>query len=95
VGCPGRRALLDCRAQLCPATYACSAGVDLASSALCCSTPVLHPLPPRPSHPHQMFNMINARKIGNEYNVFAGIFASHIFWAVWVLCVAFQVGGRL
>jgi hypothetical protein len=42
-----------------------------------------------------MFNMINARKIGNEYNVFAGIFASHIFWAVWVLCVAFQVGGRL
>lgn len=40
----------------------------------------------------QMFNMINARKISNELNVFAGLFASHIFWAVWVLCVAFQVG---
>ncbi|EFN50910.1 hypothetical protein CHLNCDRAFT_59377 [Chlorella variabilis] len=38
----------------------------------------------------QMFNMINARKIGNELNVFAGIFSSHVFWAVWVVCVIFQ-----
>ena len=46
--------------------------------------------PSSPPTPAQMFNMINARKIGNELNVFAGIFSSHVFWAVWVVCVIFQ-----
>ena len=35
--------------------------------------------------------MINARKVENELNVFAGLFASHIYWVVWVVIVAFQV----
>ncbi len=39
-----------------------------------------------------MFNMLNARKVENEYNVFAGIFASHIFWVIWVIICGFQVG---
>ncbi|KAL4452347.1 hypothetical protein ABPG75_008009 [Micractinium tetrahymenae] len=39
----------------------------------------------------QMANMLNARKIRNELNVLAGIFASHIFWVIWVLICGFQV----
>ncbi|PSC72089.1 P-type ATPase [Micractinium conductrix] len=39
----------------------------------------------------QMANMINARKVGNELNVFNGLFASHIFWVIWVLIAGFQV----
>ncbi len=39
-----------------------------------------------------MANMLNARKIGNELNVFAGLFDSHVFWVIWVLICGFQVG---
>ncbi|KAL4450031.1 hypothetical protein ABPG77_010700 [Micractinium sp. CCAP 211/92] len=38
----------------------------------------------------QMANMLNARKIGNELNVFAGLFDSHVFWVIWVLICGFQ-----
>lgn len=38
-----------------------------------------------------MFNMLNARKIEDEYNVFAGIFNSNIFWSIWVFIVGCQV----
>jgi Ca2+-transporting ATPase len=39
----------------------------------------------------QMFNMLNARKIENEYNVFNGLFKSHVFWVIWVAIAGFQV----
>ena len=39
----------------------------------------------------QMFNMINARKVEDEYNVFAGSLNSLIFWSIWVSISAFQV----
>lgn len=54
-------------------------------------------LPARPTPhppPRQMFNMINARKVEDELNVFQGIFNSHIFWIVWVVIVICQVRGR-
>lgn len=35
--------------------------------------------------------MVNARKVENELNVFNGLFASHVFWVVWVIIVGFQV----
>jgi len=38
-----------------------------------------------------MFNQINARKIGDEYNVFEGILQSHIFLVIWFLVVGIQV----
>ena len=41
-----------------------------------------------------MFNMLNARKVEDELNVFAGLFNSHVFWVIWVLIAGFQVGGR-
>ena len=41
-----------------------------------------------------MFNMLNARKIEDEYNVFAGVFASHVFWVVWVIIIGFQARHR-
>lgn len=47
---------------------------------------------PTPSPPEQLFNMVNARKVQNELNVFQGLFASHVFWVVWVIIVGFQVG---
>lgn len=37
-----------------------------------------------------MFNMLNARKVEDELNVFEGIFQSHIFWVIWVLICGFQ-----
>ena len=42
-----------------------------------------------------MFNMINARKVEDEYNVFEGLFRSNIFWIVWVIIVGAQVGVRV
>ncbi|KAI7841822.1 hypothetical protein COHA_004351 [Chlorella ohadii] len=39
----------------------------------------------------QLFNMVNARKVENELNVFSGLFSSHVFWVVWVIIVGFQV----
>ena len=54
-----------------------------------CTLPPALPPPPHPP----MFNMINARKINDEYNVFAGILASHTFSVIWVLVAAFQVRG--
>jgi Ca2+-transporting ATPase len=39
----------------------------------------------------QLFNMVNARKVENELNVFNMLFASHVFWVVWVIIVGFQV----
>ncbi|GAB4816684.1 hypothetical protein N2152v2_003730 [Parachlorella kessleri] len=39
----------------------------------------------------QMFNMFNARKMRDEYNVFEGIFKAPIFLTIWVLIVAFQI----
>lgn len=41
-----------------------------------------------------MFNMINARKVEDELNVFNGLFDSHVFWVIWVLIAAFQVRRR-
>ncbi len=41
----------------------------------------------------QVFNMINSRKIEDEYNVFGGMFTSPIFVAVLIIIVALQVGG--
>lgn len=38
-----------------------------------------------------MFNMLNARKIENEVNVFDGLFKSNIFWVIWVAIAGFQV----
>ena len=38
-----------------------------------------------------MFNMFNARKMRDEYNVFEGIFKAPIFLTIWILIVAFQV----
>jgi hypothetical protein len=38
----------------------------------------------------QIFNMLNARKIEDELNVFKGIFRGHIFWTIWVLICGFQ-----
>jgi hypothetical protein len=48
--------------------------------------------PSQPCFCSQMFNMLNARKIEDEINVFSGIFTSHIFWVIWVLISGFQVG---
>ncbi|KAI3438799.1 hypothetical protein D9Q98_001216 [Chlorella vulgaris] len=39
----------------------------------------------------QMFNMLNARKVSNEYNVLSGLFATNVFWTIWVLIAGFQV----
>lgn len=38
-----------------------------------------------------LFNEINARKIRNERNVFAGIHRNRIFIAIWLICFAVQV----
>ena len=38
-----------------------------------------------------MFNMLNARKVEDEFNVLAGIFSSHVFWVIWMLISGFQV----
>lgn len=53
--------------------------------------PPTNTLPPCPTSPTQMANMLNARKVGNKYNVLNGLFTSHIFWVVWVLVAGFQV----
>ena len=37
-----------------------------------------------------MFNMFNARNIRDEYNVFEGLFQSHIFFSIWFLIIIFQ-----
>lgn len=39
----------------------------------------------------QMFNMFNARKIRDEYNIFEGICKAHMFLSIWTLIVVFQV----
>ena len=39
----------------------------------------------------QMFNMINARMINDEFNVFAGLLNSNLFWAIWLLIAVVQV----
>jgi Ca2+-transporting ATPase len=39
----------------------------------------------------QLFNEINSRKLGNELNVFSGLFSNQIFWIVMVFTVTVQV----
>lgn len=39
----------------------------------------------------QVFNMLNARKINDEKNIFQGIFANKIFIGVWILVVVIHV----
>jgi len=39
----------------------------------------------------QIFNMINARKINDEKNIFAGLFSNPMFLVVWLLIVICQV----
>ena len=40
----------------------------------------------------QIFNQFNARKIKDEYNIFAGIWKSQMFIYVAAIILAFQVG---
>lgn len=39
----------------------------------------------------QIFNMINARKINDEFNIFSGIFGNTMFIIIWVTIVILQV----
>jgi len=39
----------------------------------------------------QLFNQINARKIGDELNVFSGIIHSHLFIYIWIVEAGLQV----
>lgn len=39
----------------------------------------------------QIFNMINARKINNEFNIFEGIFTNKMFVGVWLAIVVLQI----
>lgn len=39
----------------------------------------------------QLFNMMNARMINEELNVFDGVFRSNLFWIIWVMIAVVQV----
>lgn len=36
----------------------------------------------------QIFNMLNARKLNNEKNIFNGLFGNYFFIAIWFIIVA-------
>jgi len=39
----------------------------------------------------QVFNMVNARKINDEVNIFEGFFQNKMFLGVWLVIIAMQV----
>ncbi len=39
----------------------------------------------------QIFNMLNARKINDEINIFDGFFTNALFLAVWAIIIAGQI----
>ena len=39
----------------------------------------------------QIFNMLNARKINDEKNIFTGIFSNYMYLIVWVIIIVGQV----